>query len=138
MAMRETLQPPTRPLNVGTTFVIVWPEEVGRLVFGNDRPGCRCTTEVREMRAKSGHRRWIAMVLAAWAAPLWAQDKTTGEDPRSQKPVTKAIRGQVVDEAGKPVVGITLATHWIRQEDQPARGVEGVTKTDDHGRFRIE
>jgi thiol-disulfide isomerase/thioredoxin len=78
------------------------------------------------------------MVLAAWAAPVWAQDKTTGEDPRSQKPVTKVIRGQVVDEAGKPVAGITLSTHWIRQEDQPARGVEGVAKTDDQGRFRIE
>jgi thiol-disulfide isomerase/thioredoxin len=76
------------------------------------------------------------MALAAWAAPLWAQ--ATKIDPASQKPVAKMVRGRVVDEAGKPVAGITLSTHWIRQEDKPIRGFEGVAKTDDQGRFQLE
>ncbi len=89
------------------------------------------------MRRLLRRQRWIVMVLAAWAAPLWAQDRKE-VDPASIKPVTKVIRGQVVDEAGRPVAGITLSTHWIRQEDQPVRAFEGVAKTDDQGRFQLE
>jgi thiol-disulfide isomerase/thioredoxin len=89
------------------------------------------------MRRQLRRQRWIVMVLAAWAAPLWAQDKKE-EDPASIKPVTKMIRGEVVDEAGRPIVGITLSTHWICQETQPARAFEGVAKTDDQGRFQLE
>lgn len=77
------------------------------------------------------------MVLAAWAAPLWAQDRKE-VDPASIKPITKVIRGQVVNEAGRPVAGITLSTHWICQEDRPVRAFEGVAKTDDQGRFQLE
>ncbi len=65
-----------------------------------------------------------------------AQD--TKVDPASIPPVARVIRGKVVDAAGKPVAGITLSTHWIVQEDQPPRAVEGVTKTDDQGRFQLE
>jgi thiol-disulfide isomerase/thioredoxin len=78
------------------------------------------------------------MVLAAWAAPLWAQDQKKEEDPASQKPVTKVIRGKVVDEAGKPVAGITLSTHWYKSEEAPFLPAEGVAKTDDQGQFRLE
>jgi hypothetical protein len=42
------------------------------------------------------------------------------------------------DQSGKPVAGITLSTHWIVQEDQPPRAFEGVSKTDDQGRFQLE
>jgi hypothetical protein len=90
------------------------------------------------MRVKRGDPRFIDFVPAAWAAPVWAQDMTIGEDPASQKPVTKVIQGRVVDEAGQPVAGITLSTHWIRQEDQPVRAVSGVARTDEQGQFRIE
>ena len=75
------------------------------------------------MRRHLRRQPWIVMVLTVWAAPVWAQDAKV--DPASQKPVTKVIRGQVVDEAGRPVAGITLSTHWVRQEDQPVRAVRG-------------
>jgi thiol-disulfide isomerase/thioredoxin len=78
----------------------------------------------------------IVVILAAWAAPLWAQDQK--EDPASQKPVTRVIRGQVVDEAGKPISGITVSRNWVRQEDQPLRAVADVVKTDERGQFRVE
>jgi len=87
------------------------------------------------MRRNLRRQRWVLMVVAAWAAPARAQD--TKVDPASIPPVARVIRGKVVDEAGKPVAGITLSTHWIVQEDQP-RAFEGVTKTDDQGRFQLE
>ncbi len=81
----------------------------------------------------------IVMVLASCLAPLRAQDtKKKEEDPASQKPVVKLIRGRVVDEAGKPVAGITLSTHWVRSEEAPIHPAEGVVKTDAKGEFRIE
>ncbi len=81
----------------------------------------------------------LIIVLTACASLCSAQDaKKKEEDPASQKPVTKLIRGRVLDEAGKPVVGITLSTHWIRHEDSPLRGAEGVARTDDQGNFRVE
>jgi thiol-disulfide isomerase/thioredoxin len=84
-----------------------------------------------------GWRSCIVMVLAAWAAPVLAQDKKA-VDPASQGPVAKEIRGRVVDEEGRPLAGITLSTHWIQQEDKPIRGFEGVAKTDDQGRFQVD
>ena len=66
------------------------------------------------MRSKRVDQGWIVAVLALWAAPVWAQDTKKDEDPSSQKPITKVIRGRAVDPAGCPVVGITLGTHWIR------------------------
>jgi thiol-disulfide isomerase/thioredoxin len=90
------------------------------------------------MRATLRRQRWIPIVLAAWAAPLWAQDKKKEEDPASQKPVTKVIRGKVVDEADRPVAGITLSTHWFKRGDAPILPAEGVAKTDDQGQFRVE
>ena len=89
------------------------------------------------MRAERRLGGWIVVVLAAWVAPAWAQDKKE-EDPASQGPVTKVIRGRVVDEAGKPLAGVGLATYWFRQEDEPDRAISSVAKTDDQGRFRTE
>lgn len=89
------------------------------------------------MRAERRYRRWVALVLAAWAAPAWAQEKKN-DDPATQPTVTKVVRGRVVDEAGKPAAGVTLATYWFRQDDQPDRAVSNVAKTDADGRFRVE
>ncbi len=89
------------------------------------------------MRAKRRDHRWIVVILAAWAAPLWAQDQKE-EDPASQKPVTRVIRGRVVDEAGKPMAGITVSRNWVRQEDRPLRAVADVVKTDEKGQFLVE
>jgi hypothetical protein len=81
------------------------------------------------MRSRARNHRWIIVVLAAWATPLWAQDKKEEEDPASQAPVAKVIRGRVVDEAAQPLAGITLSTHWYRQEDQPVRAAGDIVKT---------
>jgi thiol-disulfide isomerase/thioredoxin len=90
------------------------------------------------MTATARYRRWAPILLAAWALPVWAQDKKKEEVAASLPPVTRVIRGQVVDAAGQPVAGVGLATYWFRQEDQPDRPALGVSKTDDQGRFRVE
>jgi thiol-disulfide isomerase/thioredoxin len=90
------------------------------------------------MRANSRRQPWILLVLAAWVAPAWAQDKKKEDDPASLPPVMKVFRGRVVDEAGKPMAGVGLATYWFREEDQPDRAVSNIAKTDDQGQFRVE
>ena len=81
---------------------------------------------------------WVVLWLAAWSATAWAQDKKAEEDPASQKPVAKVIRGRVIDEAGKPLAGITLSTSWYKAEGKPWLPSAGVVKTDPEGQFRLE
>ncbi len=81
---------------------------------------------------------WIAIVLVAWVVPLRAQDQKKEEAPAPQKPVTKRIRGRVVNKAGKPVAGIALSSDWVRLEDGPERNRREVVKTDGQGHFHIE
>ncbi len=90
------------------------------------------------VREAMRHPGWIAILLVVCVSPLQAQEQKKAEDPASQKPVTRRIRGRVVDQAGKPVAGITVAPTWLRQEDVPVRPIPGTAKTDDQGQFGLE
>jgi len=79
----------------------------------------------------------ILVTLGTLGTSTWGQDKTK-ETPAEPQQISKKIRGRVVDEAGKPIAGITLSSHWIRSEDKSLHPYETVAKTDEHGDFGAE
>ena len=87
--------------------------------------------------------RWqrVALIaVLAFASPAWGQEKEkekAKETPAQPETSTAKIKGQVVDEAGKPVAGVDISRLWWTDRDGKFAPYEPV-KTAADGTFAAE
>jgi thiol-disulfide isomerase/thioredoxin len=86
-------------------------------------------------------RRWqrVAVIaVLAIASPAWSQEKEKArETPARPQTPTAKVKGRVVDETGKPVVGLEISRIWNSDRDGQLRPLEPVKSAAD-GTFSLE